>query len=107
MGLPPGGAFASNLVAKERRKVRYMYREQPDDNWDSGWRFFSGTEDQAYVDNPSNLGIYALSTIAEIDPDIVPLLNYPPPCAFEREQEDELFREVRGFQFRPGRDWIV
>ena len=107
MDVPAGGAFATNLVAKERRKIRFMYREHPDNVYDSGWRFFSGTEDQAYVDHPSNLAIYALTTIAEIDPDVVPFLKFPPPCAFEREQEDEPFHEALGFQFRPESDSIV
>lgn len=107
MDVPAGGALATNLVAKERRKIRFMYRERPDNDYDSGWRFFSGAEDQAYVDDPSNLAIYALTTIAEIDPDVVPFLNFPPPCAFEREQGDEPFHEAHGFQFRPESDSIV
>ena len=102
--LPPGGALASNLVAKERRKIRFMYREQPDGEHDSGWRFFSGVEDQTYADDPSNFAIYAVTTIAEIDPDVVPFLNSPPPCAFERESDDTPFHESSGFQFEPERD---
>lgn len=99
--IPAGGAFASNLVVKGRKKIRFMYRERPDNDYDSGWRFFSGQEDQVYADNPSNFAIYALTTIAEIDPDIVPFLGSPAPCAFERAGDDKPFKEARGFEFKP------
>lgn len=88
-----GTAFATKRVAEERRRVRFMYREDPERDDDSGWKFFSGDEEQDYVDDPDNVGIYAVATIAEIDPDIVPLLDTPPPCAFERTQEGEPFVE--------------
>ncbi|HEY5701520.1 MAG TPA: DUF2185 domain-containing protein [Gammaproteobacteria bacterium] len=95
-----GTAFASKRVAEERDKVRFMYREDPVRDDDSGWKFFSGDEPQEYVDNPDNVGLYAISTIAEIDPDIVPLLNTPPPCAFEREHENGPFVDS-DFEFWP------
>ena len=61
----------------------------PDNKNDSGWRFFSGSENQAYSDDPANLAICALTTIGEIDPDIVGYLDTLAPCAFERAQDDE------------------
>ena len=36
------------------------------------------------MDDPNNAGIYKLNTICNDDPDIIPLLNTPAPCAFER-----------------------
>jgi hypothetical protein len=60
------------------------YREPTDNEQDGGWRFFGGDEDQAYTDTPDNIGLYAVGTIAEIDPSVVPLLHTEPPCAFER-----------------------
>jgi hypothetical protein len=59
MAIPPGGAFISKRVSVERKKVRFMYRELPDNEYDSGWRFFNGSEDQAYADEPGNLLICA------------------------------------------------
>lgn len=78
-----------------------MYRETPDNQYDSGWRFFTGEEDQRYADDPSNFAIYALSTIAEIDPSVVPYLDLPAPCAFERRRDDQPFQEAVDFNFRP------
>jgi len=80
-----GYIIASNRVAKERMSVGYLYREAPDDEGDSGWRVFSGEEDQAYSDNADNFAMYNASTILEIDPSIGPLLATPAPVSFERD----------------------
>ena len=34
----------------------------------------------------NNAGIYKLNTSCNDDPDIIPLLNTPAPCAFERDE---------------------
>jgi hypothetical protein len=86
-------AIASKRVAEQGRKVRFMYREDPRLPGDSGWKFFSGDEPQEYVDDPDNVGEYPLETIARIDPSVVPLLETPAPCAFERDGDDEAFVE--------------
>jgi hypothetical protein len=52
---------------------------------DSGWRFFAGTEEQEYVDDPDNLQIYDVNTVANYDPDIIPFLRSPVGSAFERD----------------------
>lgn len=86
-------AFASKRVAEKGRKVRFMYRENPQHPGDSGWKFFSGDEPQEYVDDPNNVGEYPLETIARIDPAVVPLLDRPAPCAFERDSDHGAFIE--------------
>jgi hypothetical protein len=61
-----------------------MYRRLPDNEIDSGWRFLSGQETQEYLDDPANLGLYNVNTIANYDPDIIRYLDAPPISAFER-----------------------
>lgn len=84
-----GYIIASNEVAKERKRVGYLYREDPDDENDSGWRVFSGDEAQDYADNAENFAMYNASTILEIDPTIRELLGSPAPAAFERNSSGE------------------
>lgn len=38
------GCLATNRIMVEGCKVGYCYREKPDDDWDSGWRFTAGDE---------------------------------------------------------------
>ena len=84
------GCIATNCITVEGRKVGYCYREKPDGNWDSGWRFTAGDESDEYMDDPNNAGIYKLNTICNDDPDIIPLLHTPAPCAFERDENGVL-----------------
>jgi hypothetical protein len=62
-----------------------MYREAQDFPEDSGWRFFSGTETDEFANDPRNVSIYDVNTIANYDPEIVPLLAAPTGSAFARE----------------------
>jgi hypothetical protein len=79
-----GACYASDMITVKGRKVGYMHREAPDFDADSGWRFFSGSESQAYADNPDNFGIYDVNTIANCDTEIIPLLDAPVGSEFER-----------------------
>ena len=95
------GCIATNRITMEGYKVGYCYRENPDGGWDSGWRFTAGDESEAYMDDPNNAGIYKLNTICNDDPDIIPLLNTPAPCAFERD-ENGVFQQIK--DWKPNED---
>jgi hypothetical protein len=81
-----GGCFASDRIMVDGAKIGYMYREQPDNHFDSGWRFFAGDESQEYSDAPDNFGIYKLNTVCNFDPTIIPFLDAPYGSAFGRAQ---------------------
>ena len=91
------GCIATNRITVEGCKVGYCCREKPDGGWDSGWRFTAGDESEAYMDDPNNAGIYKLNTICNDDPDIIPLLNTPAPCAFERD-ENGVFQQIKDWK---------
>lgn len=91
---PMGGCFATDKITVEGMKIGYMYREETDEKWDSGWRFFSGTEDQKYVDDPNNLMIYNVNTIANYDRTIIPYLNLPFGTELERIENTDEFQII-------------
>jgi hypothetical protein len=66
-----------------------MYREEPDNLHDSGWRFFAGDEDDSYVNNPANIEIYDLNTIANYDRAILPYLAAEAGSTFDRVGGDK------------------
>lgn len=70
------GCIVSDRITKEGYKVGYMYRELPDnDRPDSGWRFMAGNEDDEYMNDSNNHHVFAINTICNYDPDIIPYLN--------------------------------
>lgn len=93
-----GACFATDMITCEGRKVAFMYREPPDRDIDSGWRFMSGFESDDYMNDPDNHAVYDVNTIANDDPDIIPFLNAPIGSAFERRNGTGLFVDVHDFK---------
>lgn len=89
-----GACFATDAITVDGLPVGFMYREEPEFDADSGWRFLSGTETQEYIDDPENLAIYDVNTIANYDPDIIPLLGLPAGTALERASGEKRFVPV-------------
>ena len=92
-----GACFASDKITVDGERVRFMYREKPDREIDSGWRFMAGSESDEYINDPDNTGIYDVNTIANYDPDIIPFLDAPVGSAFERP-DGVKFVEVVDFE---------
>ena len=85
--------FITKDVLVNKKKIKFMYHEQPDNESDSGWRFFSGDETQEYVDDSNNLiFISLLEVIQNVDSSIEKYLNYKNDIAFERSNETEDFK---------------
>lgn len=94
-----GYIIASNMVAQDKLKVGFLYRENPENNLDSGWRVFNGAEDDDYIDDADNFGIYDSAKIIGIDSSIEKLLNAPYKTAFERVEGKDEFVEIHDFEF--------
>jgi len=89
-----GACITTDKVVVEGKAVAFMYRESPDNEVDSGWRFMSGYETDEYMSDPDNHGIYDVNTVANYDPDIIPFLDSPAGSAFERENGTGEFKSV-------------
>jgi hypothetical protein len=83
MGL--GGCVASDTITVRGQRVGYMLREPANNPKDSGWQFMSGTESQEFADDASNFGVFDLNTMANYDPEIIPLLGAPVGSSFVRD----------------------
>lgn len=87
-----GGCIATDKITVDGELVDYMYREEPSNEIDSGWRFFSGTESQAYIDDLKNSDVYDVNTIANYDPAIIPYLDLPVGTKLDRVRGSANFR---------------
>jgi len=79
-----GGCIASDKITVEGLKIGYMYRENPTNELDSGWRFFAGDESEEYTNNADNFEIYNLNTICNYDNSIIPYLDAKIGSSFEK-----------------------
>jgi hypothetical protein len=89
-----GYSICSNKIYKEGHKVGFMYREEPLDDEDSGWRFMAGTEEQEYADDPDNSKIIGVNTIANHDPAIIPYLKSPVETELARIEGGDEFEKI-------------
>ena len=83
------GCLVSNKITKDGFKVGYMYREDSDNAFDSGWRFMQGGEDEEYNSTPLNVNVFSINTVCNYDPDIIPYLKLPVGSALIRISENE------------------
>lgn len=82
------GCFVSNRISVDGCKIAYFYREKAMTQFpDSGWRFFAGDESEAYLDDPKHAHIFALNTVANACPKVIPFLDMPIGSAFRLAQD--------------------
>lgn len=91
-----GGCIATDMITVEGKPVGFMYRSKPVDEIDSGWRFFAGEEDQDYIDDLKNSGVYDVNTISNCDRAIIPYLEMPVGTELERRPGTDLFDLLPG-----------
>lgn len=84
------GCFATDRITRDGRPVGVMYRESPDWDGDSGWRFLAGDESEEYLADAANIRIYQVNTIANFCPDIIPHLGLPIGTWLSRDDDGVL-----------------
>lgn len=88
--------LVTNKITIDGMKVGFMYREEPDDEDDSGWRFLSGTEDDEYMDDPENMMMVDLNVVANYDKAIIPILKKPVGSEWERLEGTNRWQALEG-----------
>lgn len=87
-------ALVSRKVLDEGLPVRFMYRESPAHDSDSGWRMMSGFEADEDIGNPASIAVVRASEFASMDKRVDALLDQPVGAAFERVPGEAEFRRV-------------
>ena len=90
----PGYSIVSNQILEDGLPIQFMYREEPIDEEDSGWRFLSGREDQEYLDDADNSKFIGVNTVANLDETIIPYLRYPKGSELERSEDNTGFINI-------------
>lgn len=90
-------AIVSRQVSDEGEFIGFLYREEPAFEHDSGWRFFSGAEDDEYADNPDHFITAPLSDVLNTHPEITPLMSQT-SGAWEWDDEQENYVAAADWQ---------
>lgn len=90
---PMGYCIASDRITVDGEKVGFMYREEKEDEGDSGWRFLAGDETDEYLDDTQHFMMFDVNYIANLDPAIIPALHAGKGSEFERVEGTNDFRK--------------
>lgn len=80
-----GACLVTRHILDDGKPVGFMYREQPEDDFDSGWRFLSGEEDEHYMADEQNAFITDVDMVIVLDPAIKKFLHLPFGTELERK----------------------
>jgi hypothetical protein len=72
-----GGCIVSNNILSGQGKLKWLFREEPVNKDDNGWRFFSEVDDDKFINSPENLTVCDFNTVAEIEPAILGIYHFP------------------------------
>lgn len=86
-------AFVSQR-ALENDHIGYCYRDEPENNIDSGWRFLFGDEDEEYLDNPENVKSVYPDEMLSINSQLEIVLGAPINSEFEWDEENMMYLEM-------------
>ena len=90
-------ALVSKLFLGEDGVIRFLYREQPDRSEDSGWRMFTGFEDDEYANNPENIQLMNVGYLLDKDMTLLEPLKYGYGAVFEREGKDKKWEKIENW----------
>jgi len=86
--------LVTNRILKDGAPVRYLYREQPIQADDSGWRITAGDETDEYMEDIENSTCVSLGAVLSVDDSFRDLLGSAAPCAYEWNESTGRFEEI-------------
>lgn len=87
--------YVTNRILRDGRRVGYLYREAPDRDGDSGWRFMANDESQDYMDNADNHAYVSLGAVLGLDDSFRELLDAAAGSAYERKPSGDGFKRTK------------
>lgn len=71
-------AYVSKKITEEGWKVGYMERNKPYNEFDSGWSFFAGDENDKYLSDAQNIELLCVGNVwQQFDSDILKYIDMP------------------------------
>lgn len=89
-----GACVVSRSVLEGLTPVRWLFREQPIADSDTGWRFLGLDDTQDYVNDPVNMTVTDWNAVATLEPAVIPTLGMPVGSDLQLVREDGRVRVV-------------
>ena len=88
-----GSCIVTKSILNGETKFRWLFREEPLNNIDTGWMAFGDSDNDDYVNDPKNLTVVDLNTLINIEPTILNVYEMPigTDLIFIEEDGDKYF----------------
>ncbi len=99
LAVPPNGAAlcSSRVVGPKRKDILFAYRQEPDNDADSGWRFLHGDESETFLGDPKNCLVCPLDLVFAMDGTLEPLAKKRVGSAYKRESVDARWEKIADY----------
>lgn len=87
-------ALVSKMCMENGNIIRFLYREKPDREQDSGWRMFTGLESEEYNNDSDNIRFVNVGYLIAKDPTLLHPLKGDLGSVYERDEKDKPWRKV-------------
>ena len=84
----------TEVITTEGKPIGYCYRDDPVSAQDSGWRFLTGHESEAYMEQPLHYITKPLSWVVEREPRVRELLEADIGLAVALDEDSGEFTET-------------
>ena len=78
--------------------IRFLYRQETYNDQDSGWRMFTGLEDDDYANDPENIKLINIGYLLDKDPSLLEPLKNGYGAVFEREDTKTKWEKVEDWE---------
>lgn len=72
-----GSCIVTKSLLNGESNFRWLFREEPLNNIDTGWMAFGDSDNDEYVNDPKNLSVVDLNTLINIEPTILNVYEMP------------------------------
>lgn len=83
--------FVTQRILSDGARVAYLYREEPDNEDDSGWRFAANDESAEYMDDADNIAFVSIGAVLSKDDAFIHLLDAPAGSCFVWDDQTQAF----------------
>ena len=92
-------ALVSKLCFDENLPIRFLYKTVPEHLNDTGWRMFTGYEDDEYLANElANLLPVPVSKMCEMDDSLTELVAFNAGTVWERTPDNDTWERIYDFK---------
>lgn len=86
--------LVSKNITHNLQAIKWMYREEPIEEFDSGWRVFCESDTEEFINQPENVIPLDFNVLANLNPHVVEIYNAP--VGADYEVINDMFIDIDG-----------